>query len=202
MSFLPIGLSIGQLAALNLVKLILIRPRSIGPFVAYCAVEEIHTDELEITHHPVEIGAAVADHAFKRPASVSIKTGWSNASFQALTSGGVDGFLQAIGNPSFIQDTYQKFLALQASRQPFDITTGKRQYSNMLINRLSVTTDQHTENILLMTVDCREVIMVSTQTVTVPDASKMKDPASNAPTTDAGVKQLQPAPNFNTAGAP
>lgn len=53
--------------------------RKIGPIVAGITVRERHTDTLEITEHPVEQGAAISDHVYKRPASVVIEVSWSNS---------------------------------------------------------------------------------------------------------------------------
>lgn len=39
--------------------------RRIGVLIPSVVVSEKHTDTLEITEHPVEVGAAVADHAYK-----------------------------------------------------------------------------------------------------------------------------------------
>jgi uncharacterized membrane protein len=59
---------------------VLFKPsRYMGPFVAQVTVEEIHTDELEITDHPVETGARITDHAFMRPAEVAIHFTYSNS---------------------------------------------------------------------------------------------------------------------------
>ena len=53
--------------------------RSIGKIIAQITVEEKHHDEIEITDHPVEQGAAITDHAFKKPAEVVIRCAWSNS---------------------------------------------------------------------------------------------------------------------------
>jgi len=59
---------------------IIIRPtRKIGPLTAQVTVSETHSDELEITQHPVEQGANISDHAFKRPAELTIVCAWSNS---------------------------------------------------------------------------------------------------------------------------
>ena len=46
---------------------------------------------------------------------------------------------------------HQELLNLQRNRIPFDVTTGKRIYNNMLIKTLEVTTDKSSENVLLAT---------------------------------------------------
>lgn len=156
--------------------------RNIGGFVADVTIEEDHTDEVVMTDHPVERGAQITDHAFKAPSTVVITAGWSNSS------------LAALGNPFYAQLVYNQLLGLQASLQPFEIVTGKRIYVNMLIHRLSVKTDEKTENVLMVTAECREIIIADTQTVSTGsgNAADMKDPVNNAPTTNRGVVSEQP----------
>lgn len=161
--------------------------RSLGGFVANVTVEEAHQDRLTITRHPVEQGAQISDHAYKEPAAVTIKAGWSNSSAAAG------------GDPSYIRAIYAQLLELQATREPFSIVTGKRVYENMLFSSLAVTTDEVTETTLLLTAACEEVIIVETQAVTVPPRDVQADPAKTAATANAGTKQVQPAPQANTS---
>jgi hypothetical protein len=44
---------------------------------------------------------------------------------------------------------------------PFDVVTGKRLYTNMLIRALEVTTDRTSENVLSAVLTLREVIITS-----------------------------------------
>lgn len=186
---------------------ILVKPkRSIGSFSAYVVLEEQHRDELEITEHPVEQGASIADHAFKRPAEVTIHCGWSNSpvdqsffsSLKALvnTPNLVQSMLQG-NSESQVKEIYSKLLELQQSRQLVDIYTGKRAYKNMLLRSISTATDRQTENSLMVTVVARQVIIVQTQVVTVASAAEnQKFAQSTMPTANSGTKQLQPAPKF------
>lgn len=190
MTFIPIGVTVLQALASDLLGPALFRQRSIGGFVADVTIDEDGTDELAITDFTVEQGASITDHSFMRPAHIKILVGYSNSS---PSSG---------GNPNYVQDIYAQFLGLQRSREPFDIFTGKRAYRNMLIHRLHQHTDQKVENALIMSVECREIILTETQTVTVPSAKDMKNPASNAPTGNAGAQSLQPGDGFNVADAP
>ena len=138
---------------------VLVRPRrSIGGLYPQVVVEEAHEDSLEITEHPVEQGAAVNDHAFKKPEAVTIRGGVSDSS-----PGDGD-------KPS--QEFYEKLLELQAKREPFDIVTGKRMHKNMLLESLTVVTDPDTENCLMFTAQCREVIIVKTQVASVPPRAR------------------------------
>lgn len=191
---------------------ILVKPkRSIGSFTAQVVVEETHVDELEITDHPVEQGATVSDHAWKRPAEVTIIAGWSNSpSVAGLFSGavaGLQGTIQGVqsiitGNsPSQVRDIYAKLLELQASRIPFDVYTGKRVYQNMLIKSLKTTTSKDTENALIVTAVLRQVIVVTTQNITIPAAAANQSNASATQgTTDSGTRQLVPSTRYDLGG--
>lgn len=176
MSLLPVGITVLRAVALGLLSPILVRQRSIGGFVADVTVEEDHEDELSITDSPVEQGATITDHAVKRPAQLVVKVGYSNSS------------LQALGNPNYVQQVYSAFLTLQATREPFDVLTGKRFYTDMLIRRLSTTTNERTEDALMMTCEMRQIIITNTQTVNLPPSQSMKTPSANAPTVDTGTK--------------
>ncbi len=146
--------------------------RAIGFIIPDVTIEEIHRDSLVITDHPVETGAAITDHAFMMPAQIEMRCGWSNS------TAATEGYVQAV---------YAALISLQKSRVPFGVFTGKRSYSNMLIQTLEVITDQHTENVLMVSCQMREIIIVSTQTTAVPAADRHSTPASTAPVEETGV---------------
>lgn len=189
MSLLPLGIAIAEAAALELLSPIFLFQRNVGGFIADATLEEQHRDELAVTDHPVQQGAQITDHSFKRNAVVVIRAAWSNSSTQAL------------GDPNFVKAMYANFLELQASREPFNVFTGKRAYSNMLMTLLSEETTSKTENAMVLTIQCREVILVQTQTVTVPSSSVMKNPSSTEDVQNLGTKQLKGPGNFNADSA-
>ena len=165
---------------------VMVQPqRGLGGLYPDIMVEESHEDALTITEHPVEQGAAINDHAYVKPKEVTLRGGVTNAK----SSG---------GNPA--RDFYDKLLELQAKREPFDIITGKRQYKNMLLESLSETTTDATENCLLFVAQCREVIIVSTQTTSVPPSSKHASPAKTGAITDKGQQQAQPRQSILKSG--
>lgn len=158
---------------------VLILPfRRIGLLMPHVVVDETHRDDLVITDHPVEKGAEITDHAFKRPPEVTIRAGWSN-------SGYGEGYVQAV---------YTAMLALQASRVPFTVVTGKRLYTNMLISSMSTTTDVATEKALLVTVSLKSIIIVRTQETTVAPASAQASPDKTGGVENAGTVQPVAAP--------
>lgn len=176
------GVSILSSSVLGLLPPVLFRQRLIGTFIPDVTIEEQSVDELEITDHPVEQGAAITDHAFKRPARVTMRTGWTNS--------------RPGGNPIRVQTIYAGLLALQQTRIPFIVITGKRLYKNMLLERLLIVTDEKYENALSCVADCREILLATTQVLTVPDAGVMKSPETTAAVVNTGTKSAIPAPNF------
>ena len=164
---------------------------------AQAVISELSTDELEITEHPVEIGASISDHAFKRPKELLMKLAWSNS--PSVVSGMINSALSAgayaaatnstinqianlaaisyaIGSQVYGSEVDQvwavhyNLIQLQESRALFNILTGKRAYQNMMCKSLLVETDFKTENALFVTMACREVILVKTRTVSLPQA--------------------------------
>jgi hypothetical protein len=170
MAFLDFGPIIGDLVAGY--ALIATYPRFIDTIIPDVTIEEIHHDELITTDHPVEIGAAITDHAFKRPAELEMRVGFSNSTAQA------EGYVQAV---------YQALLDLQSSRIPFNVSTGKRLYSNMLIRNISVTTTQETEFVLAVTVDMKEILLTSVSSTGGVDSSgNQVYPQQTSPTVNSG----------------
>ncbi|MCC8364912.1 hypothetical protein J8V57_01230 [Xenorhabdus sp. PB61.4] len=159
--------------------------RKIGMIVPSVVISEKHQDSTEITEHPVQSGAAISDHAYDKPSEVTMELGFAG--------GGSLIDLFDFGGGSFGKSPkaiYQELLALKASKKPFNVTTGKRQYKNMLIRAIEVTTDKTSENVLMVTLTLREVIIVETRVldgIEVP-AERMKDPLTTGPVADKGTK--------------
>jgi hypothetical protein len=168
------------------IQRILVRPRNIGAFTADVTLEERHEDALQITQHPVEVGSTISDHAFKLPSKLTLRVGWSNSSLQAL-GGVIDSLLSGSFDSDYVRTMYAKFLSLQQARTLIDVQTGKRSYTNMLISRLSVTTDATTEDALMMTCELQEILLANTQTVQVNG------------TTNTGTKTVIPGTKFSSA---
>ena len=192
---------------------ILVKPkRSIGPFSAQVTIREVHNDELQITDHPVSQGATISDHAFMMPATVTIEASWSNspsnsgiiAGLIAAGTATIEGVQSLLtGNSADqVRDMYAKLLSLQKSRILFDVYTGKRVYKNMLCRSLSTTTDKNSENSLVVIAELRELIVVSTQTLSVSaPPEQQQNPAITQPVTNRGTQALQPTTAWTPGSA-
>lgn len=166
------------------------RSRKIGLIIPDVVISEKHQDALEITEHPVEIGAPVSDHSYKRPAEVTMEMGFSGGG-SLLDFADTSAIGISLGTSP--KEIYQQILDLQASRVPFDVTTGKRQYSNMLIRAIDVTTDRTSENVLMCVLTLREVIISQTQSISVADKADMQDGVSTSSVQNTGTKSVKTA---------
>lgn len=155
--------------------LITTNTRSIGMLIPDVVVREVQRDEIVITDHPVERGAAISDHAFLRPPEVEMQIGWSDS------TGGYVGYSR---------EAYEALIALQKERQPFDLTTGNRQYENMLVTSVSLQKDEKSENISAIQCRLRGIIIVSTEMTGTPK-SDQANPAKTGSTTNVGQQQLK-----------
>ncbi|HHH2014457.1 TPA: phage baseplate protein [Yersinia enterocolitica] len=164
--------------------------RKIGLLVPSVIIAEKHQDALEITEHPVEVGAAVNDHAYKRAAEVTMEVGFAGG---GSLLDFVDTSTIGLSLGKSPEEVYQELRDLQESKQPFDVITGKRKYSNMLIRGIEVTTDKTSENVLMCVLTLREVIMSQTESVTVADKENMQDGVSTSAMQNTGTKAPAPA---------
>lgn len=158
-------------------------------FKGYVTITENSIDAIEITQQPVQQGANIADHAFKKPITLSIQilfgAGLQNINpLNALNGGSI--------LPQSLSTIYKNLLTLQSSFQPFNCTTPKRTYYNMLFASLGVTTEKSTENVLSITASFQQIITVPVGVTTVP-RSQLSNPGSNGATQNAGTKTLQSA---------
>lgn len=151
--------------------------RNLGGLQFAVVVEEGHEDKVTITEHPVEQGAKINDHAYVEPASLTVRAGHSDSAGAGAS-----------------REIYEKLLELMRKREPIEIVTGKRLYGNMLIESVSTTTDASTEHALQVTVQCREVIIVQTQTASVPPRSRHKNAGRTGGSADKGQKQAKATP--------
>ncbi|HDG5313206.1 hypothetical protein N3553_04710 [Pantoea dispersa] len=166
-----------------------LQSRRIGMIVPDVVITEKHSDTLEITEHPVEDKAPVADHAFRRPSDLVMEVGFAGGgSLLDLLDTSSIGVSLGLSP----KEVYQELIDLQRSRVPFSVTTGKRIYSNMLIRVLDVTTDKATENVLAATLTLREVLITSTQSIAVADKADMSQGVSTSAVQNAGVKSTVP----------
>ncbi len=111
------------------------------------------TDTLTITKQPVQIGAPIADHAYKEPTGFTMRILQQNNNL-------VSGLLSTFSGNG-LASLYKQFTDLQLEKQPMNVVTPKRVYQNMLIGVIRQHTDKQTENILSLEIDFEQIILVT-----------------------------------------
>jgi hypothetical protein len=183
-----INLGLGTLS--NLINLV--PSDQINTIQVDATLEEIGTDTLQITEHPVEAGANITDHAFYRPAELVMHCGWSNANALFTTSvGGNQTFAGgSLTKDDYVSSIYSQLLALQQSLQPFSVVTTIRLYNNMVITSISLTRDKRTSQALMVTVTLKQIIIVNTLSTTLAPTANQTNPASTSETANYGALSL------------
>ncbi|GAA7770997.1 hypothetical protein RN01_29860 [Cupriavidus sp. SHE] len=179
---------------MSFLDIITLVPKTIGPVTIGVMVEEGHLDELQITEHPVEKGAEINDHAFKRQPEVTLKCGWSNSDMKAL-AGTLESIFEGgiLPTSDYVGQVYSQLLALQETRQPFDVVTSLRMYTDMLFKSLAVVKDQKTGQALNVTATLKQIRIVQTKATTLPARENQANPQATAETQNTGVKAAMPA---------
>lgn len=151
-------------------------------FKGYVTITESTIDALEITQQPVQQGAPITDHAFKKPITLAIQISFSSSILPTVGFG-------SIAAPQSLATIYKNLLALQSSFIPFNCTTPKRTYYNMLFASLGMTTDKQSENVLSINASFQQIITVPIGITTL-SRSQLANAGSNGATQGAGTKTL------------
>lgn len=161
------------------------KERSIAGIVPDVVISEMHSDEVVVTEYPVDSGSPMADHAYKKPADLTLSFGWSDSSMllNSVLSGSI---LKGI---SSTKDIYEKFLELMNARQRIDVSTGKRKYKNMLITSLRTTSTVDTENALILEIGLREILTTEARTVAL-RPEQTRNASRSTSVTDGGTRSV------------
>lgn len=167
-----------------------------------CSVSERHTDEAEITEHPVEFGSDVSDHIRKLPKSIEINGIVTNTPIVFLASLMAPSpvITDFLSKTDRVEAAYAELQRVMDDGELVDVVTSLKTYDNMAITSLVVDRDVATGNVLNCVVSLREVVIASTLTVDLPlpqnvanKAAKNKGAASKSAGSAAQGEQAQSA---------
>ena len=161
-------------------------------------VSEVHSLQAEVTQHPVEVGADIADHYRPKPAELRIQgivtdTPLDNSLGLAVARalegpiGTAIGVTQgiaatALGRASILRSTFNALQSLHDNAVPCQIFTPYKIYRDMLMTDLQVTRDKAGGEALYFTAAFREVFFVSSSTTSI------NVPAANQVPLDLGTQ--------------
>lgn len=171
-----------------------------GGIVVDATVQEEHKSSCDLTENPVEDGAKITDHVQLKPKELSIDGVISDtplgASFVQNFQNSSSSSGNSLSNSSRSIDAYQQLLELQKSREPFTVTTGLKQYTNMILVDLSVPRTVSTANAIHFKASMKEIrIVKSKSSVGGEDKTAKKDSRNRASKTkDSSQKTTEPVP--------
>ncbi len=122
--------------------------RSIGDIIPDVVIDETNRDTGVLTQHPVETGTPVSDHYYTMGPLYELRCGWSDSTV----------------GPGYTDEIYQRLQSLMATHKPFNVTSGKRQYTDMMFLSLAVRTDVESEYALMVSAVMQKCIMVDVST--------------------------------------
>lgn len=174
--------------------------RDIGGIILDAVISETTSSTVRVTRNPVELGADINDHAIIEPKEYTLEGVVTDSPLAGL------GVISNIGNifsSSFFfgsssadartrsQAAYDALIALQESREPLNIQTGLKQYSNMLISNITVTQDKDSSKAIFFTAKLTEIIITSTEIIDFPKDTLEPDVTQQQGSSpvDEGLKQ-------------
>jgi hypothetical protein len=141
-----------------------------------------HSQDLEITRHPVQDKANISDHAYLLPVHIMLEIGMSDAMDRYAPTDYSSDFSKSVS-------AYKEFADLQKNRTRVSLTTRLATFDNLLIKSIRPVEDHTTKFALKATILFEQIITgrISTHTVTAkPQVTKK---------TEKGTQQVtQPKP--------
>ena len=132
---------------------------SLGGYRFDAVIQSDHTSELALTEHPVQNGAAVTDHSYLKPKTLTLRVAVSDCATGGSYGGGGGGDRSV--------NAYQLLLRLQREAQPLTVTTRLYTYTNMMVKTVTTSEDYTTVHALDATVTLQEIVVAAVSTVKV-----------------------------------
>jgi hypothetical protein len=150
------------------------------------ALSEEHSFDSEVTEHPVENGADIADHVRARPIVVQMEGVVSDTPIGDIAT-------QRTGTNLPSEDAFARLMAIRDARQPVTIQTSLQTFENMVLQSLSVPRDARTGRALKFRAIFVQVTLVTNARTTIPvetprakkKVNRGNKPSPETPTGDA-----------------
>jgi hypothetical protein len=145
--------------------------KSIGGIQLDAVISEAHTNEVSLTSNPVELGAEITDHAVVQPKRLNIVAQVSDTPMGLAAFGQIVDLVTGLfgtsttGNITRSNAAYNALIQLQEEREPIDIQTKLKLYTNMIITNVGVKQDKNTSRIVGMPIDLQQVIITESEVV-------------------------------------
>lgn len=142
------------------------------------AVSESHSFTSEVSEHPVESGANIADHIRPLPEDVDLECIVSDTPIGTIAS---DPTRQRAGadSPLPSEDAYAHLLAIRNARRPVTIETSLGVFTSMALVSLTVPRSVETSGGLFFSASFHRIVVAENRRVLVPVGSVVAKRAGN-----------------------
>ena len=145
--------------------------KAIGGIQLDAVISESHVNEVSLTNNPVEFGAEITDNAVVQPKQINILAEVSDTPLGVAALGQIVDLVTGLFGTSTIENitrsnaAYNAVIQLQEEREPIEIQTKLRLYTDMIITNVGVQQDKNTSRIVRMSIDLQQVIITESEIV-------------------------------------
>lgn len=145
--------------------------KSIGGIELDAVLSETHVNQVRLTKNPIELGADITDHSIVEAKRINIVAQVSDNPLGSAAFGQIIDLVTGLFGTSTTQNitrsnaAYAAIVQLMEIREPIEIQTKLKLYSDMIITGLSTTQDKNSSRIVLMTLNLEEALITESQIV-------------------------------------
>lgn len=142
----------------------------LGELEVDAVIKETHELRATATEHPVESGSTIVDHIHSEPVTLQIEGIISNTptTFIGITAfKSASNYLKEQSN-DLSELAFKKLQAIFAARQPITIATSLKDYTDMVLESLSIERTAHTSASLHFRATAKQIRIVNQARIKVP----------------------------------
>jgi hypothetical protein len=155
---------------------------SIGGYIFDAYLNIQHENEVTITEHPIETGAAVSDHAYIMPSKLTFQIGMTDCAQDIIPGQFSGGSSRAVTAYSLLQE-------MKANRIPMEVVTRLATYENMLVQSVTAPDDHTTAHALKAAVVMQEIMVAVVKTVKISSRAQVTDSRNKGTVQPTAVPQ-------------
>lgn len=147
-------------------------------------VNEAHSGEVQVTDNPVERGVDVTDNIRPKPEQITLDVIVSNSPLRQTLDGNPD-------NPKRASEAFRVLRELRDGGVLVSVVTGLRSYDSMVIQKIDVSRNVKTGQVLSAKIALRQILIADTATVPAPikPSGEKKKSDGKKPSKEASAKQ-------------
>jgi len=164
--------------------------KSIGGIQLDAVISESHVNEVSLTNNPVEFGSEITDNAVTQPKQINIIAEISDTPLGVAAFGQIVDLVTGLFGSSTSENitrsnaAYNAVIQIQEDREPIQIQTKLKLYTDMIITKVTTIQDKDTSRIVRMSIDLQQVIITESEIVQLTEeklqAGSAKEQASPA----------------------